>query len=312
LHILVSAAVAALSRTGLDVARVAVSVGDMEISIVIPAYRAQATIARAVASLVAQRVSDWEAIVVSDDGSDYAPVLRAAGIADERLRFVATGGVGSGCHRARNVGLAAARGRFVGMLDADDLLLPDYLDGLQPLARAGGAAFGNVRVVADASGAELQTAFSPDHVPEHLDIAGLLDLSVPLLPLVAREHALPRLDGIEFGEDFVANLRLIDRLGPVPVAAACVYEYRVVAGSLCHDDRSADAFEKSYTDLIERLDDGDRLGLSAVNAALARERLLAKRDFNRAFAAARRADPTLDFQTFAARRAVSPSSPAPI
>jgi glycosyltransferase involved in cell wall biosynthesis len=284
----------------------------MEISIVIPAYRAQATIARAVDSLLAQGFADWEAIVVSDDGSDYAPALHATGIDDERLRFVSTGRIGSGCHRARNVGLAAARGRFVGMLDADDLMLPDYFDALLPPARAAGAAFGNVRVVAETSGTALQTAFAPDCVPDRLGVAGLLDLSVPLLPLVAREHALPRLDGIEFGEDFVANLRLIDRIGPVPVAPECVYEYRVVAGSLCHDDRSADAFERSYTDLITRLEDGDRLGLSPANAALARERLLAKRDVNRAFAAARRDDPVLDFQTFAARRAVSPSSPAPI
>ena len=167
-----------------------------------------------------------------------------------------------------------------------------------------------MRVVAETSGETLYTAFPAANVPHRLEIAGLLDLSVPLMPLVAREHALPRLDGIEFGEDFVANLRLIDRLGPVPVASNCVYEYRVVSGSLCHDDSSAERFEQSYTALIERLDTGDRLGLSAGNTALARARLIDKRDFNRAFAVARRAEPELDFQTFAARR-VSPSSPAP-
>jgi len=291
-------------------------------SVVIPAYRAHATIVRAVRSLLAQTVADWEGVVVSDDGTDYAATLRAAGIADARLRFVSTGRVGSGCHRARNVGLAAARGAFVGSLDADDLIAPNYLAVLRPLALAGGAVFGNVRVVADASGIEVQRAFQPGGAPARLGIAALLDLTVPLLPLVAREHALPRLDGIEFGEDFVANLRLIDRLGPIRVAPDCVYDYRVVDGSLCHDDRSADAFETSYSALIARLESGDRLELSLRSAAEARERLLRKRDFNRAFAAARRDEPSLDFQTFAARYAalpaaaamperVSPSSPAP-
>ena len=112
-------------------------------------------------------------------------------------------------HRARNVGLVAARGAFVGSLDADDLIAPNYLAVLRPLALAGGAAFGNVRVVADESGLEVQRAFPPGHAPARLGITALLDLTVPLLPLVAREYALPRLDGIEFGEDFVANLRLI-------------------------------------------------------------------------------------------------------
>lgn len=274
----------------------------MPVSIVIPAHRAQATIGRAVASIVAQRFDDWEAVIVSDDGSDYAPLLHAAGLNDQRLRFVSTGRVGSGCHRARNVGLAAARGDVIGALDADDLLLPGYFDALLPLARSAGAAFGNVRVVAETDGGELYTAFAPGRAPARLDIAGLLDLSVPLMPLVAREHALPRLDGIEFGEDFVANLRLIDRIGPVPMAPQCVYEYRVVSGSLCHDDASAERFEQSYTELIERLASGDRLGLSPANAALARARLIDKRDFNRAFAAAQRAEPDLDFQSFAARR----------
>lgn len=283
----------------------------MTVSIVIPAYRAQGTIARAVESVLAQTRSDWEAVIVSDDGTDYADALSATGITDERLRFVTTGRVGSGCHRARNTGLAAARGDFIAALDADDLILPGHLETLLPIATTSGAAFSNVRVVAETSGVEVQRAFPAGRVPERLDIAGLLDLSVPLLPLTAREHALPRLDGIEFGEDFVANMRLIDRIGPVPVASACTYEYRVVEGSLCHDDASAERFERSYTELIERLETGDRLGLSPANARLARERLIDKRAFNRAFAAARTKEPTLDFQTFAARR-VSLSSRAPI
>ena len=51
----------------------------MTVSVVIPAYRAQATIARAVESVLAQSVSDWEGVVVSDDGTDYEATLRAAG-----------------------------------------------------------------------------------------------------------------------------------------------------------------------------------------------------------------------------------------
>jgi len=100
----------------------------MTVSIVIPAYRAQGTIARVVESVLAQTRSDWEAIVVSDDGTDYADALSATGITDERLRFVTTGRVGSGCHRARNTGLAAARGDFIAALDADDLILPGHYE----------------------------------------------------------------------------------------------------------------------------------------------------------------------------------------
>jgi succinoglycan biosynthesis protein ExoO len=273
----------------------------MLISIIMPAYRAHGTIARAVGSLLAQTWQDWEAIVVSDDGADYQALLRRAGLRDERLRFVSTGRVGSGCHHARNVGLAAARGEFVGALDADDVFLPTRLARLQPAAAQAGAAADNTVVVAEATGVELYRAFSAGGVPRKLDIATLLDLTVPLVPLVARDYAEPRLEGIEFGEDFVANLRLIERQGAVAMLDDGLYEYRVVAGSLAHSEASFDNFERCYSDLIVRLESGDRLGLSQASAAAARHCLIRKRDFNRAFAAALAQEPGLDFQTFAAR-----------
>ena len=278
------------------------------ISVIVPAYRAQATIARAVASLRAQTFADWEAFVVADDGADYESVLAQAGITDARLRFDTTGRTGSGCHNARNVGLAAAGGNFIAALDADDVFLPTRLEALRPLALTAGAGVDNERVVADATGMALYTVFPPAAVPAALGITALLDLTVPLFPLVAREHAEPRLAGIELGEDFVANLRLIDRLGAIAVTGESLSEYRVVAGSLCHNDNSAEAFDDAYGDLIARLTNGDRLGLSPANAALARDGISRKRDFNRAFAAARASDPILDFQTFAARQrgAVTP------
>ena len=119
---------------------------------------------------------------------------------------------------------------------------------------------------------------------------------MPLFPLVAREYADPRLPGIEFGEDFVANLRLIDRIGKLPVIRDSLFEYHVVTGSLSHSDQSADRFEQSYSELIERLERGDKLGLSADNAAIARDALMKKRDFNRAFDAASRSNRSSTFR----------------
>jgi hypothetical protein len=274
----------------------------MLVSVIIPAYRAERTLARAVRSALAQTWRDIEVIVVADDGVDYRATLLADSITDERLHFVSTGHVGSGCHNARNVGLAAARGDAIAALDADDVFLPRRLETLLPIAQADGAATDNPVVIADATGAVLYRAFNRNFGQKRLDVAALLDLSVPLFPLVAREHAEPRLAGIELGEDFVANLRLVDHLGGLTMIGRTLSEYRVVSGSLSHNDTSAAGFEQSYTALIERLEKGDRLGLSAATAASARDGLLRKRELNRAFAAARATEPALDFQTFMSRR----------
>jgi glycosyltransferase involved in cell wall biosynthesis len=274
----------------------------MLVSVIIPAYRAQATLTRAVRSALSQTWSELEVIVVSDDQFDYRALLTSTGVEDKRLRFTSTGRVGSGCHNARNAGLTEARGDFIAALDADDIHLPARLAVLLPIAAAAGAASDNPVVVAEATGVELYRAFSASFERRTLDAAALLDLSVPLFPVVAREHAEPRLPGIELGEDFVANLRLIDRLGSLAVCGEILSEYRVVAGSLAHSDTSAEGFEKSYSAMIERLQTGDKLGLSAKAAKTAYDCLIRKREFNRAFAEARLNEPNLDFQTFAARQ----------
>lgn len=93
------------------------------VSVIIPAYNAAWCIRRAVDSVLAQEFREFELIVV-DDGSndDTAAILATYGDA-VRLVSKANGGLSS----ARNAGLAAAKGRYVAFLDADDWWLPTKL-----------------------------------------------------------------------------------------------------------------------------------------------------------------------------------------
>ncbi|WP_158541578.1 glycosyltransferase family 2 protein [Pelagibacterium lacus] len=104
------------------------------VSIVMPVYRGQATIARAVRSVLEGGHADFELIVVADDGDDYEAILGRAGLADPRIRHFESGVFGGGSPPARNVGLDAARYDIAAILDADDAYKPGKLAIMAPLA----------------------------------------------------------------------------------------------------------------------------------------------------------------------------------
>jgi glycosyltransferase involved in cell wall biosynthesis len=102
----------------------------VQTTVLMPAYRAEATIREAVESALAQTIGDLELIVVDD--ASPVPVREALdGIDDRRLRIVRrerNGGPGA----ARNTALRLARAPLVSQLDADDAWEPDYLEHVLP------------------------------------------------------------------------------------------------------------------------------------------------------------------------------------
>lgn len=98
------------------------------VSIVMPAYRAQATIGWAVQSVLDQTYKAFELIIVADDDIDYEAVLGRAGIADPRLVFTASGAVADGASPARNIGIEKSRYRYAALLDADDRFVSQKLE----------------------------------------------------------------------------------------------------------------------------------------------------------------------------------------
>ena len=92
-------------------------------SVVIPTYNSAGHVARAIESVLAQSRKAEEIIVV-DDGStdDTATVVRGYG---QQVQYLRQDKAGPGA--ARNAGIAAATGEWVGFLDADDEWQPEKL-----------------------------------------------------------------------------------------------------------------------------------------------------------------------------------------
>ena len=109
------------------------------VSVVIPVYNAESTLADTVASVIAQTVHNWELILVDDastDGSTAVAAQYAQG--DARIRFLQNER-NLGVAETRNRAIRAARGSYIALLDSDDLWNPEKLERQMALADATGA-----------------------------------------------------------------------------------------------------------------------------------------------------------------------------
>ena len=99
-------------------------------SVVIPLFNKARYIRRAVDSVLNQTLKNLELIVV-DDGSTDNSFERLTGITDSRLRVHRQQNTGVGA--ARSFGMSLAGARWIALLDADDMWLPNHLRELEKL-----------------------------------------------------------------------------------------------------------------------------------------------------------------------------------
>ncbi len=102
------------------------------VSIVIPTHNRPGHLRQALESCLAQDFGNFEAIVVENGGTKGAGDV-ISDLGDARLRFIRTERTGAAV--ARNIGNAAARGRYVAIHDDDDIMvstrLSDHLAALE-------------------------------------------------------------------------------------------------------------------------------------------------------------------------------------
>lgn len=111
------------------------------VSVIVPVYNAEAFLPECIASLRAQTLAQMEFIFVCDgcvDGS--ATLLRAAQAEDARIRVIEFA-ENRGVSAARNAGLEAATGEFIGFCDADDWVEPPMYARLLEAAQTADASF---------------------------------------------------------------------------------------------------------------------------------------------------------------------------
>jgi glycosyltransferase involved in cell wall biosynthesis len=95
------------------------------ISVLMPAFNAEAHIAEAIQSILQQSFTNFELIILNDGSTDRTSQI-IDGFADPRIHKMDLQ-PNQGLVSARNRLVAAARGRYIAFLDADDIAFPDRL-----------------------------------------------------------------------------------------------------------------------------------------------------------------------------------------
>lgn len=96
------------------------------VSVIIPTYNRSAFVSEAIDSVLQQSFQDFELIVVDDGSTDGTNEVVARYQADSRVRYIYQPNRGGGA--ARNTGIKGSAGRYIALLDSDDLWLSGKLE----------------------------------------------------------------------------------------------------------------------------------------------------------------------------------------
>lgn len=184
------------------------------VSVVIPAYNAEAYVDGAVRSALGQIYPDVEVIVVDDGSLDETRTVLET-ITDDRLRVVHQ--PNAGVAHARNRGIHMARGSVIAFLDADDIWAPDKLVRQMAALAANPewVAVGSFMHHISSSGRTIGMAGQPVGRGEREEVRAARLMPFPLSTLLVKREVLDRVglfepEFAELGQ--VEDLALLSRI----------------------------------------------------------------------------------------------------
>ena len=215
-----------------------------KVSIIVPVYNAETTIVKMVKSILDQREAGFELILVDDGSQDNSGrICDEYAARDSRVRVIHQSN--AGVSAARNAGIEAACGEYIGFVDADDWIDPGmYERMLQEAARTGADVVMCDAVTAYSDGrteADTITQLSENTVLQKADFDPnrLLEMAGSACRCIYRKKLLdaynirfPR--GVKFSEDRIFNLYAFGRANTIAYIKEPYYYRYVNAESAVH------------------------------------------------------------------------------
>lgn len=236
---------------------------DPLVSVVIPMHNSSDHILETVGSVLAQSYRNLEILAVDDASSDRTLELLGT-IDDKRLRIIAletNGGAGN----ARNVGIDAAKGDFLALLDSDDRWYPAKVEQQLGFMRENGSTMCYTRYdLIDGEGnpigdsQPLAASVTYDDLLRHCIIR--------TSSLMVDRRALPQpvhFPLIRKRQDFVFFLRLLKVLGRADLLDETTCSYRLHSGTVSSNKFRVIPFQWNVYRTQEKLPLGKSIGLMA-------------------------------------------------
>lgn len=205
------------------------------LSVIVPVYNVEAYLPECIDSILAQTLRDLELILIDDGSPDgCGRICDARAAEDSRVRVIHQ--ANRGVSAARNAGLAAAQGDYIGFVDPDDWIAPECFEALAEAAEAQQA---QIAVCGFTFCDEAGKAQYDQAVPEgRYDRESLL-LSIYGMPnrlhgsMCNKLFARSVLDGLRFdesvaiGEDWLLLYECYCRTNKAVALADCFYRVRM-------------------------------------------------------------------------------------
>lgn len=231
------------------------------VSIIIPAYQTAGYIGATLESVDAQTFRDFETIVINDGSPDTPELRRVLEPFRDRIVYLEQDNRGSSA--ARNAGLRVARGRYVAMLDSDDLWAPGYLAAQVAALEADaalGVVFPDARLFGDTpdDGRRFSEVYPVD---DEITVAGLLGQTCYVYyGVTARRELLLRVGGYDealgAAEDLDLWVRILRAGGRMACQRRVLAHYRKRPGSHTSDPVW---LNRNFLKLLDKVERGDAL-----------------------------------------------------
>lgn len=197
-------------------------------SVLMPVYNSQKFLRRAVDSVLHQSFQDFELIIVDDCSTDgSADILQEYQQQDKRV-VIAKTKANLGVANARNEGMKLVQGRFLTFVDSDDYIEPDLFLNVKEKIDSTGAQLVKYSVVEQYYDAQQNLIGKKDVCLKDEVLNCITDIRNAILPM----EKLPLFGylwnfdtNMYVNEDFMMNMRLIDRIHVMACMSYVGYHY---------------------------------------------------------------------------------------